>query len=134
MTTKTPPPDVEIIDLPRSGRRRRFTAQEKRRLLDETMAPGASVSSVARRYGVSPSLLFRWRRLMDEGALESLDAEQRVVPESDVKHLQAQVRELQRLLGKKTMEVEILKEAIELAKPKKRLLLRSQLPDKDGGE
>jgi transposase len=98
------------------------------------MAPGASVSSVARRYGVSPSLLFRWRRLMDEGAMEGLDAEQRVVPESDVKHLQAQVRELQRLLGKKTMEVEILKEAIELAKPKKRLLLRSHLPDKDGGE
>jgi hypothetical protein len=64
----------------------------------------------------------------------SLDAEQRVVPESDVKHLQAQVRELQRLLGKKTMEVEILKEAIELAKPKKRLLLRSHLPNKDGGE
>jgi transposase len=134
MTTKTPLPDVEIIDLPRSGRRRRFTAQEKRRLLDETLAPGASVSSVARRYGVSPSLLFRWRRLMDEGALESLDAEQRVVPESDVKHLQAQVRELQRLLGKKTMEVEILKEAVELARPKKRLLLRSHLPDKDGGE
>src|SRR4051812_26584863 len=112
MTTKTPPPDVEIIDLPRSGRRRRFAAQEKRRLLDETMAPGASVSSVARRYGVSPSLIFRWRRLM-EGAMESLDAEQRVVPEFDVKHLQAPVRELQRFLGKKTMEVEILKEAIE---------------------
>jgi hypothetical protein len=56
---------------------------------------------------------------MDEGALESLEAEQRVVPESDVKHLQAEVRELQRLLGKKTMEVEILKEAVELARPKK---------------
>ena len=133
MTTKTPPPDVEIIDLPRSGRRRRFTAQEKRRLLDETMAPGASVSSVARRYGVSPSLLFRWRRLMDEGALESLDAEQRVVPESDVKQLQAQVRELQRLLGKKTMEAEILRDALEIARSKK-LLLPSRSSKPEGGE
>jgi transposase len=134
MDRKTPPPEVEIIDLPRTGRRRRFTAQEKHRLLDETTAPGASVSSVARRYGVSASLLFRWRRLMEQGGLEGLGADERVVPESDVKQLQAQVRELQRLLGKKTMEVEVLKEAVELARPKKRMLLRSPLPDKDGGE
>ena len=38
MTTKTPPPDVEIIDLPRNGRRRRFTAQEKRCICCETAA------------------------------------------------------------------------------------------------
>ncbi len=71
---------------------------------------------------------------MEQGGLESLGAEEPVVPESDVKHLQAQVRELQRLLGKKTMEVEILKEAVELARPKKRLVLRSHLPDEEGGE
>jgi transposase len=133
MTTKTPPPDVEIIDLPRTGRRRRFTAQEKRRLLEETTAPGASVSSVARWYGISPSLLFRWRRLMEQGGLEGLGSEERVVPESEVKHLQSQVRELQRLLGKKTLEAEILKEAIEVARSKK-LLLRSKLPGSGDGE
>jgi transposase len=133
MTTKTQPPDVEIIDLPRTGRRRRFTAQEKRRLLDETTAPGASVSSVARRYGISPSLLFRWRRLMEQGGLEGLDSEERVVPESELRHLQTQVRELQRLLGKKTLEVEILKEAIEISRSKK-LLLRSKLPDSGDGQ
>jgi len=60
---------VEVIDLPRSGRKRRFKAEEKRRLLDEAQAPGSSVSAVARRYGVSPSLLFR--------------AEEAVVPEFD---------------------------------------------------
>jgi transposase len=132
MTTKTPP-DVEIIDLPRTGRRRRFTVPEKRRLLDEANAPGASVSSVARRYGVSASLLFRWRRLKEEGGLEGLGAEERVVPESDVKQLKAQVRDLQRLLGKKTMEVEILKEAVELTREKK-LYLRSHSPDEGDGE
>ena len=51
---------VEII----SGRdrRRRYTAQEKVRLLEQTMQPGMTVSAVARLHGVSPSLLFQWRR------------------------------------------------------------------------
>ncbi|QQR45744.1 hypothetical protein JKA73_06330 [Myxococcus xanthus] len=50
-------------------------------------------------------------------------ADEAVVPESEVKRLQAQVRELERLLGKKTLENEILKEALELAHPKKRTSL-----------
>jgi transposase len=45
--------------------------------------------------------------------------------------LQHQVRELQRLLGKKTLENEILREALDLTHPKKRLL-RSPLPARDG--
>jgi transposase len=45
-----------------------------------------------------------------------------VVPASEVKVLQHQVRELQRLLGKKTLEHEILKEATEVAREKKWLV------------
>ena len=44
------------------------------------------------------------------------------MPASDYRSLQSQVRELQRLLGKKTQENEILREALDLAQPKKRLL------------
>jgi transposase len=141
MATKTDGPDevevgpdeVEVIDLPRPGKKRRFTAPEKKRLLEEAQAPGASVSSVARRYGISPSLLFRWRRLNDEGGLQGLGAEEAVVPESEVKQLKAQLREAQRLLGKKTMEVEILKEAIDLSRSKK-LFLRSSSSEPGDGE
>ncbi len=53
-----------------------------------------------------------------------------MVPLSEVKELQAKVRELERLLGRKTMEVEILKDAIRIAREKK-LLLRPPLPRKD---
>jgi transposase len=52
------------------------------------------------------------------------------VPASEYRALQQQVRELQRLLGKKTLETEILRDALELAHPKKRLL-RSPLPARD---
>ena len=51
---------------------------------------------------------------------------------SEHRALQQQVRELHRLLGKKTLEVEILKEVLEQAGPKKRLLLRSPWPGQDG--
>ena len=102
-------------------------------MLDEAQAPGSSVSAVARRYRVSPSLIFRWRRLNEQGGLQGLSSDEAVVPESEVKQLKAQLRELQRLLGKKTMEAEILKEALELSRSKK-LFLRSSLPEPEGGE
>lgn len=54
-----------------------------------------------------------------------------MVPESELKSLQVQVRELQRLLGKKTLENEILREALEIARQNK-LLSRALLPPKDG--
>ncbi len=44
-------------------RRRRWSRDEKARIVEETLAPGAVVSDVARRHGVSQSLLFTWRRL-----------------------------------------------------------------------
>lgn len=64
---------VEII----SGRerRRRYSADEKVRLVEETTRPGMTVSAVARLHGVSPSLLFGWRRRMAEGGLEAVRAD-----------------------------------------------------------
>ena len=55
-----------------------------------------------------------------------------VIPACEHRALQQQVRALRRLLGKKTLEAEILKEALELAGPKKTLLLRSPWPGRDG--
>jgi transposase len=55
-----------------------------------------------------------------------------VVPASEHRALQQQIRELHRLLGKKTLEAEILKEALQHAGPKKSLLLRGPLPPRGG--
>jgi transposase len=56
-----------VIEPARPGRRRRYSAEDKRRIVEETRTPGQSVSSVSRRYGVSPSQVFKWRRLVEEG-------------------------------------------------------------------
>ena len=101
--------------------RRRFSAEEKARLLAEAEAPGNSASLVARKYGLSASLLFRWRNHRDAGSLTGLKAGEAVVGESEVQKLKAQVRELQRLLGRKMEEAEILRAGIELAREKKLL-------------
>ncbi len=108
-------------------RRRRWSAEEKARIVQETYAPGMSVSLVARQHGIAPNQLFTWRRLYASGALSAVGAGEEVVPASEYRALQHQVRELQRLLGKKTLENEVLRDALELAQPKKRLL-RSPSP------
>ena len=113
---------VEIIT---SVQRRRWTAAEKMRLVEETFVPGMTVSLVARQNGVNPNQLFTWRRLAAQGALTATGAEEEVVPASDYRALQNQVRELQRLLGKTTLEAEILKEALEVAAGPQKGLLRS---------
>ncbi len=111
-------------------RRRRWHPEEKRAIVEETELLGNSISSVARKYDINPNQLFRWRRLMREGALVAMRRDKRVVPESEVKVLKANIRELERMLGKKTMEAEILKEALEIAREKK-LLLRKPLSEED---
>jgi transposase len=100
-------------------RRRRWSASEKIAMVAETHEAGVTVSLVARRHGVAPNQLFTWRRLAAQRALTAAGAEESVVPASDYRALQGQVPELQRLLGKKTMEAEILKEALKIAAQKK---------------
>lgn len=93
--------------------RKRKTPQEKIAIIQQTMEPGMNVSHVARLHGIQPSLLFKWKKQYQEGSLTAVAAEEEVVPASELTAALKQVRELQRLLGKKTMEVEILKEAVE---------------------
>ncbi|WP_246206053.1 IS3 family transposase [Propylenella binzhouense] len=101
------------------ARRRRFTAEQKLAIVAETMQPGMSISYVARSHGLSPSLVFRWRRLMTDGGREAVRADDDVVPAAEARRLEERVRALERQLGRKTLEVEILKEALDLARGKK---------------
>jgi transposase len=65
---------------------------------------------------------------MIDGGREAVRADDDVVPASETRRLEERVRELERVLGRKTLEVEILKEAIDLARAKKPISLSSSLP------
>lgn len=108
-------------------RRRKWSVDEKHSIVQETYLPGMSLSHVARKYDINPCQLFKWRKLMEDGGMEGIRGEESVVPKSRVKELERQVRELERMLGKKTLENEILREAISLAREKK-LISRQPLP------
>lgn len=61
-------PKQPALGFPRPNRRRQFPDELKRQIVMETLAPGMSVSAVARLYGVTPPCVFRWRKLMGLGA------------------------------------------------------------------
>jgi transposase len=50
-------------------RRRRWSAEDKARILEEASRPGANLAAIADDHGVCRSLLYRWRKLAVEGAL-----------------------------------------------------------------
>ncbi|NNC15233.1 hypothetical protein D7Y13_07810 [Corallococcus praedator] len=56
-----------VIPPARPERRRRFRAEENQWSLAQAEMAGQSISSRARRYGMSASMLFRWMRLSEEG-------------------------------------------------------------------
>jgi transposase len=112
-------------------RRRRYSVEQKLRVLEEAAEPGMTISFVARRHGISPSLLFHWRRRMAEGGKEAVRADDAVVSASEVRALQRRIRELERVLGRKTLENEILREAVKVANEKKLTSRLPLLPDED---
>ncbi|EOX4654258.1 IS3 family transposase, partial [Escherichia coli] len=85
----------------------------------QSFEPGMTVSLVARQHGVAASQLFLWRKQYQEGSLTAVAAGEQVVPASELAAAMKQIKELQRLLGKKTMENELLKEAVEYGRGKK---------------
>ncbi|HBW8316266.1 TPA: IS3 family transposase [Klebsiella pneumoniae] len=100
-------------------KRRRYTPEEKARFVALAMQPGYTVSLVARQYGITPSLLFKWKRLMNEGGKSAIAAGDEVVSVSELKALEKKVKQLEQMLGRKTMEAEILRDALEVAQAKK---------------
>jgi transposase len=118
--------DYEIIT--DGGRRRRWCSAEKLRIVEETLEDGASISVVARRNGVAANLLYRWRRLMLDGGAVAVSGDDDVTSNRAVRQMGERIRELERQLGRKTLEVEILKEALDKSRSRKPIWLAQSQP------
>jgi transposase len=117
LMTNTKKEAMEVLTGPE--RQRRWSTDEKLAMVRESFEAGKTVSMVARQHGVNPNQLFHWRKLYQDGSLSAVSAGEEVVPASELNDALKQIKELQRLLGKKTMENEILKEAVEVMKSRK---------------
>ena len=66
MTSGSPDPGP-IIPPAREGHRRKFSEADKRRIVEQAAHPDASLSEVARRYGIATRILFRWKQELTAG-------------------------------------------------------------------
>jgi transposase len=64
---------------------------------------------------------------MESGAMTSIKSEEAVVPMSEVNELKKRIKQLERVLGQKTLDIEILREAVKIGREKK-LISRQPLP------
>ena len=112
-------------------RRRRWTPEQKLEIVKQTNEPGSSVSMVARQFGISAAQLFQWRKAYLQGSLMAMGANETVVPASELQEAMRRIKQLEGALGRKTLENEILKEAVDFAKAKKWIARSPVLP---GGE
>jgi transposase len=112
--------------LPRKADGRRiYSAEFKREQLARLERGELSAAELSRELGVSRSLLQRWKHLARQATETAVRANEDVVPASELRTAQARIRELERLLGRKTMEVEILQAARDEVKKKPRYYGRS---------
>lgn len=91
------------------GRRPRVdrTPEEKWQIVQEGIKSG-NVSETCRKHGISPSLLYRWRDEAEEGAKAALGGRSAAAEtEKD-----RRIRQLERTLGRKSLEIEILKNVV----------------------
>ena len=110
-------------------RRRRWAVEEEISWVRRSMEPGMTISIAAREAGVAPSQLFTWKRLYLEGGLSAVGANESVVAASELQEAQRRIKKLEQALGRKTLENDILREAVDFAKSKKWLARSPVLPE-----
>lgn len=91
------------------GRRRQWSGKQKLTVLQEWQT-GVPLEEIFRKYAVNAAQMYRWKRSLDQGLKQS----GKLVPKSHVLGLQKRVEELERALGRKALEVDVLKKAFEL--------------------
>jgi transposase len=84
--------------------RRRFSNLFKRTVVEECLSGAYTQAQLSRRYNISPNVIQRWRK---ENAEDKLIRDN----DADILARDARIRELERMVGKLTMEIEFLKKA-----------------------
>ena len=82
--------------------------EEKWQIVQEGIKSG-NVSETCRRHGVAPNLFYRWKDEAEQGAKAALGGRSAAAAETEKDH---RIRQLERTLGRKSLEIEILKNVV----------------------
>ena len=85
-------------------RRRKFTTEFKRSIVEQLLSQAAGPAEICRRYNLSSGQLYTWKKQYSQGKLDSLPSREA--------ELSARVQQLEQMLGKVTLENEFLKKAL----------------------
>lgn len=91
--------------------RRIFTPEFKRRCVEQMTRGEKTLADICREYDILPDVVRAWTRRAEAGATTAVKTNEDVVPASALREAQARIRELERALGRKQMELEILQAA-----------------------
>lgn len=127
---ETTPQSAIVSTRTNRGPRKWLSAATKLAIVQESYDGGRTIAEVARSHNVGLSSLIKWRKQAQTGGLQAVKNDEELVPLSEMKKLKKELRTLERMLGKKTLQVELLKDAIEIAREKK-LISRQPLPGED---
>jgi len=93
-----------------------FSTEFKRTAVQRILTGEKTVAELSRELDIAPSVIRNWKRFAEAGATTAVQASEDVVPASHLREAYAKIRELERLLGKKQMEIEILQAAQDVVK------------------
>jgi len=108
------------METPRRGSdgRRYFTPEFKREQVARVLRDELTFAELSRELSINQSVVRRWQQLVDVGSRVAVGANEAVVPASALRSAELRIRELERALGRKAMEVEILQAARDEVKKK----------------
>lgn len=93
--------------------KRTYNVAFKRQVIEELLSGSATMGQLSRRYEISPGLIGYWRKRYIEGKLAEGKS-------ANAKALEAKIRDLEQMVGRLTMDNELLKKAMEYSLQKRR--------------
>ncbi len=90
------------------GTRRNFTAEFKAKVVLEILSGSKNAAEICREYNLKPTLVTHWKNQFLSNAAQVFEKEAALDPQ------QARIQELERLAGKQSLEIEVLKKALTL--------------------
>jgi transposase len=85
--------------------RRVFSTEFKRTAVQRILTGEKTLAELSRELDISPRVVRNWKRFVEAGATTAVQASEDIVPTSRLREAYAKIRELERALGRKTMEL-----------------------------
>ena len=98
------------------GRTAGVSAEFKRTTVQRLLTGEKTVAELSRELDIVPSVIRTWARRSEAGAATAVAANEDVIPASQLREAYSRIRDLERLLGRKQMEIEILEAARDVVK------------------